>query len=189
MPIGLNNDLNNLGILTGTIGTDYRNLINRTHSRLTRLANPTTNPTTNSTTTVSSGVGFSYTPINVNSKLIITFQLNVNMSYNALVGTVYGLIKSYVDTSLVPLMSATIPLVTSTQINSQSYYNGLSYFQSGTGLIANNSYMTLRIEHIPQTTNIRYYYLGFSVDTSAGQYSFGVSTDIHYAQYTVEEYI
>lgn len=188
MPIGLNNDSNNLGLLTGTIGTDYRNLIKRTTNALTRVASPTSSPSTTNSVHNSSGIGFSYASINVNSRLIITFQLPYHMSFNANSGGYrYGYFRTYMDTASVPTLSTTPP-GTSTQINTNEVIIGGAY-QDGTGVFMNISWLNHRIEYNPNTLNTLNYYLTFRVDASGGYLTFYTNTSTNYSLYTVEEYL
>ena len=187
MAIGLNNDINNLGLLTGNIGTDYRNLINSQRGELRRVASPTSDPNTISATNLSSGIGFSYTPKNSSSLVIISLNFSNRTSWQTgSTGYEEGFIKVYRDTSSVPNLAASIPGTSTDIYSGLSSRHGVGY--QGSGFWINVSNSNVLVTDNPNTTNTVYYYMSFSVSSSNGNFIIYAGSG-HKSNYTILEYL
>lgn len=187
MPIGFNNDSNNLGLLSGTIGTDYRNLINSQRGELRRIASPTSDVGTTNSSVTSTGVGFSYTPKNVSSLLIISLNFSNYTSWaTGSTGYEQGFTKVYRDTSSVPILASSIPGTSTDIYSSLASRHGVGHQSSGYFLTVSNS--NLLVTDNPNTTNTIYYYLGFYVSSSNGYFQI-YSGSGNKSNYTVLEYL
>lgn len=181
-------EINSLGLLNGTPGTDFRNLIKRTTGQLTRIASPTTNATTNSTSHVSSGVGFSYTPVHPNSKIVLTFICSVAYAYNNInAGNQAGYVKLYVDTSLVPNLNSVIP-GTSTPLHNNENMMGYASYPSSFYYI-NSSLMHNKIDYQNTNLNTKYFYVAFRSSSIDNIFTLRVSTADSNSFYIVEEFL
>jgi hypothetical protein len=187
MPIGLNNDINNLGLLTGNIGTDYRNLINSQRGELRRIASPTDSPITTSASNLSSGIGFSYTPKNALSLVIISLNFSNRMSWQtSSTGYEEGFIKVYRDTSSVPTLSSSIPGTSTDIYSGLSSRHGVGYQGSGFWFTVSNS--NILITDNSNTINTIYYYMSFSVSSSNGNFQIYTGSGQR-SNYTILEYL
>lgn len=170
-------EINNFGVLDGTPGTDFRNLIKRQYSVLTGTAN------TQSTSEVSTGIGFSYTPINAGSKLKINISITHQTSYNTQNATPsYGFLRLYSTTGSIPTAgnSPTGTAISSIIINTKAY-NFSPY------LWDNSTHLNLQFWIDSLNINARNIYLVHSVGTS-NLISTVYSTSYH-SNYMVEEYL
>lgn len=170
--------LNSFGVLNGTPGTDFRNLIKRQYNTLALG-----NPSTQSTSEVSTGIGFSYTPINAGSKLKINISITHQTSYNTQNVTVsHGFLRLYSTTGSIPAAgnSPTGTAISSTIINTRAY-NSSPY------LWDNSTHLNLQFWVDSLNINARNIYLVHSVGTS-NLISTVYSTSYH-STYMVEEYI
>jgi hypothetical protein len=171
-------EINNFGVLNGTLGTDFRNLIKRQYATLALG-----NPSTQSTSEVSTGIGFSYTPINAGSKLKINISITHQTSYNTQSATPsYGFLRLYSTTGSIPAAgnSPTGTAISSTIINTRAY-NFSPY------LWDNSTHLNLQFWVDSLNVNARNIYLVHSVGTS-NLISTVYSTSYH-SNYMVEEYI
>jgi hypothetical protein len=187
MAIGLNNDINNLGILTGNIGTDYRNLINSQRGELRRIASPTNNASTSSATNLSSGIGFSYTPKNSSSLVIISLNFSTYMSWQTgSTGYEEGFTKIYRDTSSVPNMAVSIPGTSTDIYSGLSSRHGNGHQQTLAWINVSNS--NLLVTDNPNTINTIYYYISFYASSSNGNFAIYTGSG-HKSNYTILEYL
>lgn len=184
----LTSQLNNRGVLNGTISgasVDGRNLIRRVYGDLRRNDSPTLDAATASPTYVSSSVGFSYTPLSADSILKIQFLLSVYVGESGSnVGASYGVIRYYMDTTLIPNLGIAIP-GTSTQILNDQWVG--TTVRNASGFAHNVTLFNPTIFLKPNTTSNRFFYLGFATTNAINIFlktATGQST-----QYCVEEYL
>jgi len=171
-------EINNFGVLNGTPGTDFRNLIKRQYAVLA-----SGNPSTQSTSEVSTGIGFSYTPISAVSKLKINISITHHLGYNTQNATPsYGFLRLYSTTGSIPTAgnsptgsAISSPIINGRALNSDPY------------LWSDSSHLNLQFWVDSLNINARNIYLAHCVGTS-NLISLIFSTGYH-SNYMVEEYI
>lgn len=189
MAIGFNNDVNNLGILNGTVGTDYRNLISTVQGDLRRVASPTNDASTTSGTINSSGIGISYTPKRNNSLVKLTFMFgHVSSWATGATSYEYSFTTYYRDTVSVPNMGSSIPVTSTSLVSNAILPMGVGYQNSGFWFGISNT--TAVIFDTPNTTNTIYYYIGYRTNSSNGTFTiYSNSSTPYISKYLIEEYV
>lgn len=173
-------EINNFGVLNGIPGTDFRNLIKRQFGQI-----GTGSPVCTSSSILSSGFGFSYTPLRSDSFLNIRFFLTTRVSYGSIGvnNTNSGFLYIYSHTSI-PSGGAT---ALGTQKN--KYFLGYAGLYS-TYAYENVSHSNFNLLELSGNTNARSYYLGFNNGLANGSTSFNPNNDPSINMgYIIEEYI
>lgn len=173
-------EINTLGLLNGNPGTDFRNTIKRQYGQI-----GSGQPGNSTTSILSSGFGFSYTPLRSDSLLNIRFFLSTRVSYGSIpvTNTNTGFLYIYSHTS--------IPSAGSTALGTQKNKYILGYG----GLYSSYAYENLshgnfNLLELSGNLNTRSYYLGFNSAVSGGFTGFNPNNDPSINMgYIIEEYI
>ena len=168
-------EINTLGLLNGTPGTDKRNIIKSQTALFSQ-----TNPASTSTSILSSGLGFSYTPIRTDSFLRIRFFLSIGSSYGTMTGSAsFSYARVYQHTSIPTVGSA----VAGTQLTNNILLgrsHAFSYF------IENYSHISINLETPSANLNNRSFYLSFQNEVANANVTF-FTNSTNYSGYLIEE--
>lgn len=168
-------EINTLGLLNGTLGTDKRNIIKSQNALFSQ-----TNPFSTSTSILSSGLGFSYTPIRSDSFLRIRFFLSIGSSYGTMTGSAsFSYARVYQHTSIPAVGSA----VAGTQLTTDILLgrsHSFAYF------IENYSHISINLETPSANLNNRSFYLSFQNEVANALVTF-FTNSTRYSGYFIEE--
>lgn len=172
-------EINNFGVLNGTPGTDKRNVIKSTF----QILNTGSNLNCASSSYVSTGYGFSYTPLNANSTLRIKFFLSIHHGYGSMnqAGS-NSLLRIYEHTSIPSIGSA----VQGTARTGDLYTGEAQGFPASGYFYSTTAHQIALIEVPAINTNLRNYYLAFKSTNASANHMLYTATGNH-SGYLIEE--
>lgn len=172
-------EINSLGVLNGTPGTDKRNVIKSTF----QILNTGSNLNCASTSYVSTGYGFSYTPLSASSILRIKFFLSIHHGYGSMnQASSNSLLKIYEHTSIPSIGSA----VQGTAKTGDLYTGEAQGFPVSGYFFSTTAHQIALVEVSAINTNLRNYYLAFKSTNASASHALYTATGNH-SGYLIEE--